>query len=57
VLSGDNILKVRDDPGAPERARARYLEARALAADAELDDVLTIIDIRLADSGASDGAR
>lgn len=47
LLSGDNILKHRDDSAAWGRARERYERARAVASDAGLDDALTIIDLRL----------
>ena len=48
LLSGDNIIKNRDNPERYARARERYVKARALAADAHLDaSVLSIIDLRL----------
>ena len=48
LLSGDNIIKNRDNPERYARARERYVKARALAADANLDvSVLSIIDLRL----------
>ncbi len=48
LLSGDNIIKNRDNPERHSRARERYVKARAIAADARLDpSVLTIIDLRL----------
>lgn len=48
LLSGDNIIKNRDNPERFARARERYVKARAIAADAQLDaSVLSIIDLRL----------
>lgn len=48
LLSGDNIIKNRDNPERFVRARDRYVKARDLAADAGLaDNVLSIIDLRL----------
>jgi hypothetical protein len=48
LLSGDNIIKNRDNPERYARARERYVKARALADDANLDaSVLSIIDLRL----------
>jgi hypothetical protein len=47
LLSGDNTLKNRDDPQSRDRARARFVEARTVARDADLDELLTIIDRRL----------
>jgi hypothetical protein len=48
LLSGDNIIKNRDNPERYARARERYVKARAIAADAQLDaSVLSIIDLRL----------
>lgn len=55
LLSGDNIIKNRDNPERYARARERYLKARAIAADAGLDaTVLSIIDLRL--TGLADAA-
>lgn len=54
LLSGDNTLKGRTGPERDERARARYAEARELAAAAGLEPALVaIIDRRLADLAAS----
>ena len=48
LLSGDNIIKNRDNPERYARARERYVKARALADDADLDaSLLSIIDLRL----------
>jgi vancomycin permeability regulator SanA len=48
LLSGDNIIKNRDNPERYARARERYVKARVIAADAQLDaSVLSIIDLRL----------
>jgi hypothetical protein len=48
LLSGDNIIKNRDNPERYTRARERYLKARDLAADAGLPDtVRSVIDLRL----------
>lgn len=44
LLSGDNTLKNRHDA---EGARRRFEEALALAREAGLDDVVTIIERRL----------
>jgi uncharacterized protein YcsI (UPF0317 family) len=51
VLSGDNLTKSRTDPVAAVRARQRYTEAHAIAVAHGLDDLVGIIDLRLADSG------
>ncbi len=49
LLSGDNIIKNRDNPERYGRARERYVKARAIADAAHLDpSVLAIIDLRLA---------
>ena len=49
LLSGDNIIKNRDNPGRFVRARERYAQAAELAAAAGLGpDVTTIIDLRIA---------
>lgn len=56
LLSGDNTLKNKDDDGRWDRARTRFTEARRIAAEAGLDDALTIIDRRLDLLGARDGA-
>jgi hypothetical protein len=48
LLSGDNIIKNRDNPERHARARERYVKARVLADEANLDaSVLSIIDLRL----------
>jgi hypothetical protein len=48
LLSGDNIIKNRDNPERYARARERYVKARVLADEANLDaSVLSIIDLRL----------
>jgi hypothetical protein len=49
LLSGDNILKNRDDAGRFARAGERFEEARAIAEEAGLTDALAIIEIRLRD--------
>lgn len=49
LLSGDNILKNRDDSTRWERAAARYRDARDTARRAGLDDLLPIVEVRLAD--------
>ncbi len=49
VLSGDNTLKNRDDDARFGRARTRFEEARRVAAEAGLDELLPIIDLRLSD--------
>lgn len=49
LLSGDNTLKNRDDPGRFGRARERFERARRVASDGGLDEqLLVIIDRRLA---------
>lgn len=49
LLSGDNIIKNRDNPSRFDRARERYAQARELAAAAGLGpEVTTIIDLRIA---------
>ncbi|HWH14074.1 MAG TPA: hypothetical protein VNT51_04960 [Miltoncostaeaceae bacterium] len=52
LLSGDNILKNRDD-ASRERALARYREALDAARDVGLTDLVPIIEVRLADAGAA----
>lgn len=48
LLSGDNIIKNRDNPERYARARERYVKARAIADDANLGpSVLSVIDLRL----------
>ncbi len=50
LLSGDNIIKNRDNPERYDRARERYVKARAIADAVDLDPtVLAIIDLRLAE--------
>ena len=49
LLSGDNIIKNRDNPSRFDRARERYAQARGVAAAAGLGpEVTTIIDLRIA---------
>ena len=48
LLSGDNILKNRDDTSR-DRARRRYAEALQAARSAGLDDLEPIIALRLGD--------
>ncbi len=49
LLSGDNIIKNRDEAGRFGRARERYLRAAAIAAEAGLgEDVRGFIEARLA---------
>lgn len=55
LLSGDNILKNRDDDGRWDRARERYREADRLARAAGLSDVVPLIAVRLEDVGAEPG--
>jgi len=58
LLSGDNIIKNRDDPARFNRARDRYLRAAEIADAAGLgDDVRGFIDARLAglDGGGEPG--
>jgi len=55
LLSGDNTIKNRDDDARLPRARARFEEARRVAVQAGLDEVLPIIDVRLADLPAAEG--
>lgn len=55
ILSGDNTIKNRDDEARLQRARARFEEARRIASEAGLDDVLPIIDVRLADLPPAEG--
>jgi hypothetical protein len=57
LLSGDNILKNRDDDARIARARTRYEEARDLAVAAGADDLARLAGIRLADlTGGAGGA-
>lgn len=49
VLSGDNTLKNRDDDARFARARTRFEEARRIASEAGLEELLPIIDLRLSD--------
>ena len=49
LLSGDNTLKNRSGPESVARARAKYEQAREIAAEAKIDGALRIIDARLAD--------
>ena len=49
LLSGDNTLKNRSGPESVARARAKFAQAREIAAEAELDAALRIIDARLDD--------
>ena len=58
LLSGDNIIKNRDDPERFTRARDRYLRAAEIAEAAGLGgDVRGFIDARLAglDGGGEPG--
>ena len=56
LLSGDNTLKNREDPESRRRARGRFEEAAAVAREAGLDDVLLIIDRRIALLDGADAA-
>ena len=48
LLSGDNIIKNRDNPERYARARERYVRARVIADEANLSpSVLSVIDLRL----------
>lgn len=49
VLSGDNLRKTRNDPVAARRARERFTEAADIARRNGFDDLLGIIELRLAD--------
>jgi len=49
VLSGDNLIKGRSDPIAAARARERFTKALDLAQAHGLDDLVGIIELRLAD--------
>jgi hypothetical protein len=49
VLSGDNLIKGRSDPVAAARAQERFTAARDLARANGLDDLVGIIELRLAD--------
>ena len=51
LLSGDNTLKHRSDAQSVARARSRFEEAREVAVQAGLEDVLPIIERRLAELG------
>ncbi len=56
LLSGDNIIKNRDDPSRFDRARDRYLRAAEIAAAAGLgQDVRGFIDARLANLEGEEG--
>ena len=56
LLSGDNVIKNRDNPERFDRARERYVKARGIAAEAGLDaSVLAIIDLRLTELPSTDG--
>jgi hypothetical protein len=49
LLSGDNMIKNRDNPERFVRARERYAQARDVAVAAGLEsDLTTIIDLRIA---------
>ena len=49
LLSGDNMIKNRDNPERYGRARERYMQARDVAAAAGLEaEITTIIDRRIA---------
>ena len=56
LLSADNTIKNRSEPERFNRARVRVEEARAVAEAAGLVDALVVIDRRLTDFGADDGA-
>ncbi len=49
LVSGDNIIKNREDPERYERARERYEKARGVARAADLASVLPLIELRLAE--------
>ena len=51
LLSGDNTQKHRTGPESVGRARSRYEEAREVAVQAGLEDILPMIERRLADLG------
>jgi hypothetical protein len=53
LLSGDNILKNRDD-ASRDRALARYREALTLAREAGMTELEPIIAVRLRDAEAPD---
>lgn len=56
LLSGDNVIKNRDNPERFDRARERYVKARDIAAEAGLEaSVLAIIDLRLTELPTSTG--
>ena len=49
LLSGDNMIKNRDNPERFARARDRYAQARDVAVEAGLgSEITTIIDLRIA---------
>lgn len=55
LLSGDNLIKNRDNPERFDRARERFTKARAIAVDAELPEgLVALIDLRLAQLPDSD---
>jgi len=54
VLSGDNLTKSRTDPVAAARAQQRFAEARTIAAAHGFDDLVGIIELRLADHGPAE---
>ena len=57
LLSGDNIIKNRDNPTRFARARERYAQARDVAAAAGLGpQVTTIIELRIAQIDSDGGA-
>lgn len=56
LLSGDNMIKNRDNPERFGRARERFVQARDVAVAAGLEpEITTIIDRRIAqiDSGGA----
>lgn len=49
LLSGDNIIKNRDNPERFDRARERFVKARQIAVEAGLgDEIVQLIDLRIA---------
>jgi hypothetical protein len=57
LLSGDNMIKNRDNPERFARARERYAQAREVAVGAGLgSEITTIIDLRLSQIDADDEA-
>jgi hypothetical protein len=55
LLSGDNMIKNRDNPERFARARERFAQARDVAASAGLgSEITTIIDLRIAQIDAGD---